>query len=264
MRSALVLLTLLVVSPALAAVVAVARLLGVRDRPGSVWWWVPHAWARSALWAAGVRVRVHGAEGLGDGRSGVIYLGNHVSWFDVFTLAAVLPRAGFVSKAEILRIPVFGAGAKLLGSIPIERTNRKAAFGTYDEAARRVRAGQSVVVFPEGTRGRTYAIRAFKKGPFVLAIAAGAPIIPVLIHGTLPIMPKGTWRIRSGDVDVHVLEAIPTAGLTYADRNVLVARVRERLAEALEALYGIASEGAPAEGPPPGLPLLTVSPAPHA
>jgi 1-acyl-sn-glycerol-3-phosphate acyltransferase len=259
MRSLAVVLTMLVVTPPLGTLAMIAAALGVRDRPGSVFWWVPHAWARSVLWAAGVRVRVHEAERMGDGTAPAIFVSNHVSWFDVFTLAATLPRAGFLSKAQILRIPVFGPGARALGSIPIERDNRKSAFASIEMAAQRIRAGASVVIFPEGTRGHDYALRPFKKGPFVMAIAAGAPIIPVIVHGTLPIMPKGTWAVRPGVVDMHFLEPVRTDGLTYEDRGALAQRVHDRMSEALVALYGVASDP-PAVAPAAPSAALTFAP----
>src|ERR1700689_5064873 len=103
MRALVVFLTMLVLTPTLGTLAMIAAALRVRDRPGSVFWWVPHAWNRAVLRAAGVRVRVHDAERMGDGTAPTIFMSNHVSWFDVFTLAATLPRAGFLAKAEIFR-----------------------------------------------------------------------------------------------------------------------------------------------------------------
>ncbi len=96
-----------------------------------------------------------------------------------------------------------------------------------------------MIVFPEGTRGRSYPLRPFKKGPFVLAIAAAAPIVPTLVHGTILIMPKGSWRVRGGTVDIHFLEPVPTEGLVYDDRDVLMQRVRDRMSDALAREYGV-------------------------
>lgn len=248
MRGILVLLTMVVLSPPFAAIVIIARAIGVPDRPGTPFWWVPHVWSRAVLWMAGVKVRLHDAERMGDGRTPVIFASNHVSWFDVFSLAAVLPRAAFVSKAELMRVPMFGWGSRALGTIPIERENRKAAFASYERAAQTVHGGLSMVVFPEGTRGESYALRGFKKGPFVLAIASGVPVVPVIVHGTIAIMPKGSWRVRPGTIDIHFLEAIPTEGLTYEDRGVLMRRVHDRMADALHTLYGDAGERANAAG----------------
>jgi 1-acyl-sn-glycerol-3-phosphate acyltransferase len=245
MRTLLVVLTGLVLTPPLAALVAIGAALGVADRPGSVLWWAPRVWSRAILRAAGVRVRVHGAEHIAPPPAGQVFLSNHVSWFDVFALAALLPRYSFVAKAELLRIPVFGRGARAVGTVPIERDNRKSAFASYEVATAMIRAGRAVIVFPEGTRGRSYALRPFKKGPFVLAIAAGVPVVPVVVHGTLAIMPKGSWRIRPGVIDVHILEPVPTAGLTYEDRDALSDTVRDRMGEVLQHEYGIGPAAAP-------------------
>jgi 1-acyl-sn-glycerol-3-phosphate acyltransferase len=125
--------------------------------------------------------------------------------------------------------------------IAIERENRKSAFESYRVAAERIRAGASVVVFPEGTRGRNYSVREFKKGPFVLAVAANAPIIPTVVHGTIEVMPRDSFWIRSHDVDIHFLEAIEVAGMTYEDRDRLSRLARDRMADAMHELYGVES-----------------------
>ena len=125
------------------------------------------------------------------------------------------------------------------GMIEIQRDNRKAAFGAYDVAAERIRGGKSVVVFPEGTRGNAYPLRPFKKGPFVLAIAAGVPIVPIILHGTIEIMPKGSLWVHSGTVDVHLLEPVSTSGVDYDHRETLMKTVRARMADAMRDLYGV-------------------------
>jgi 1-acyl-sn-glycerol-3-phosphate acyltransferase len=246
MRTLLVALTGLVLTPPLATLLVIAALLRLPDRAGSIFWWVPRAWSAAMLRAAAVRVRVHGAERIAQPPAAQVFASNHVSWYDVFALAATLPRYSFIAKAELLRIPIFGAGAKAAGTVPIERENRKSAFASYEEAAAIIRGGRAVILFPEGTRGRSYPLRPFKKGPFVLAIAAGAPVVPVVVHGTLAIMPKGAWRIRPGVVDIHILEPVPTAGLTYDDRDALSLAVRARMAELLHREYGVDSVEDPA------------------
>jgi 1-acyl-sn-glycerol-3-phosphate acyltransferase len=257
MRALLVAIVAVVLTPPFAAVVSIAAALGVPERPGGIYWWIPRAWTRALLWAGGVTVRVHGAERMGTGREPRIFASNHVSWYDVFVLAATLPRYAFVAKAELLRIPVFGAGARAVGTVPIERDNRKSAFASYEAAAKEVRAGRPIIVFPEGTRGRAYPLRPFKKGPFVLAIAAQVPVIPVVVYGTMAIMPKGAWRIRPGIVDLHLLDPVPTAGLTYDDRDALSATVHARMAEVLQREYGV--EPAAPRAAPESTPQVTPS-----
>ncbi|HJU75297.1 MAG TPA: lysophospholipid acyltransferase family protein [Gemmatimonadaceae bacterium] len=240
MRTLLTALTLAILTPTLGAAVIVAGLLRVRDRPGGIFDWAPRVWCRSILRAAGVRVRLHNAHHMPHDEPR-IYVANHVSWFDIFTLASLLPHYKFVAKAELFRIPIFGTAARAAGMISIERDNRKSAFASYDRAAEQIRRGASVVVFPEGTRGRSYAMRPFKKGPFVLAVAAQVPVVPVIMHGTIPIQPKGSFRVRPGTVDVHFLEPITTRGMTYDDRDRLARETWQRMATAFEREYHITS-----------------------
>jgi 1-acyl-sn-glycerol-3-phosphate acyltransferase len=192
------------------------------------------------LKAAGVQVVRHGGDELVAGAPRV-FIANHVSWFDIPAMIAVLPHYGFVAKRELERVPLFGPAARAVGVIYIDRDNRKAAFGAYEDAAAKIRDGHPVLVYPEGTRGESYALRPFKKGPFVLAIGAQAPVVPVVIHGTIQVNPRGSLRANSGTVHVHLLPPVPTAGLTYGDRDQLADTVRGRMAECLRDHYGISS-----------------------
>jgi 1-acyl-sn-glycerol-3-phosphate acyltransferase len=240
MRTLLTLVTMVVVTPVLATIVIVAGLIGVPNRPGGLYDRIPRLWSRLALRLAGVRLELHGDQQLQQLKSRV-FVSNHVSWYDIFTLLAILPRYRFVAKAELFKIPLFGSAARRAGTIPIQRENRKAAFQAYEEAAREIRGGASVVVCPEGTRGDSYALRPFKKGPFVLAIAAEAPIVPVVVYGTREVQAKGSFIIRSATVHVHFLEEIPSVGLTYEDRDRLADECWQRMARALEQHHGVVS-----------------------
>lgn len=235
-RTIFTMLVLAVLTIVFAAILILAALVGVPNRRGSLYDILPRAWARATLWASGVRVRVHGLEKL-EPQGTYIFICNHVSLFDIPALVARLPRNNFVAKAELFKIPVFGSGIRVLGTVPIERENQKAAFGSYDVAAARIRDGSSVVVFPEGTRGTEYAIRRFKKGPFVLAIKAGAPIVPVVVFGTLEILPKGRIFMHPGVVDVYLLDQIPTAGMDYQRRDELAGTVHDEMELFMNGLY---------------------------
>ena len=239
-RTILVIVAAAIFTTLLGVVAIVAGLLRIQDRPNGVYDFVPRKWSRIMLWAAGARVTVHGMEELVPGEPH-IFVSNHLSWFDVPALAAYLPRYKFVAKAQLFKVPVFGPAIRSVGMIPIERENRKAAFESYKVAAQKIQEGNSVVVYPEGTRGSSYPLRPFKKGPFVLAIAAGVRIVPVLLHGTLEVFGKGAKTVRPGPIDIHLLEPIPTAGLSYDDREKLANDVRDRMAAALEREYGITS-----------------------
>lgn len=240
-RTLATMLTILVLTPVLATMVIVASLLGVKPRPGGLLQRAPRWWAQGLLAAAGVEVVLHDEERMRTGEPR-IFVSNHVSWFDVLALASSLPSYSFVAKAELFRIPLFGRGALAVGTIPIERDNRKQAFESYRVAAERIRAGASVVVYPEGTRGKSYALRAFKKGPFVLAVAAGVPVVPTIVHGSIEVLPRNSLRLHRGrTIHVHFLEPVNTAGLRYDDRDRLMRTVYERMSEGMRRLYGVES-----------------------
>jgi 1-acyl-sn-glycerol-3-phosphate acyltransferase len=228
----------------LAPVAIVARILGLSEGPEGMAQWCMRTWAKSMCVAAGVKVVVHHPERILP-RRGAVYACNHVSWFDVFSIASVLPRYTFIAKAELKKLPIFGYGAEAAGVVFLARDNRKAAFESYQGAAKEVTAGKNVVVFPEGTRGRDYSLRPFKKGPFVLAIAAQAPVVPVLVFGAREVMPKGTFRVRSNTVHVHFLEAVDTTGLTYDRRHQLMRLVWGRIEACLRTEYGIGTSEHP-------------------
>lgn len=238
-RSLLVVITLLIATPIFGGWCILAAILGVKDHPHSPYSLAPRFWGRTVLWVAGVRVVEH------DKHHAIapqhIFVANHLSWFDVFALAAHVRWFKFVAKAELFRIPMFGRAMLAAGMIPIERANRKSAFSAYSVATERIGAGASVVVYPEGTRGSAYPLRHFKKGPFVLAIQAQAPIVPVVVHGALEVQAKGSWRIRSGTIHLHYLPAIPSAGMTYDQRGELARQVYEAMAACLEREYGVVS-----------------------
>lgn len=238
MRTAFVFVGALFLTAVLGPVVLVAGLLGVEEKPRGIHQWCMHAWCRNILRLSGVRLVVHNAELMSES-DGHVYMANHVSWYDIFALATVIPRYTWIAKSELRRIPVFGAAAKTAGIIFIDRDNKKAAFESYKTAAVEVKRGRSVVICPEGTRGLDYHLRPFKKGPFVLAIASEATIIPTIVHGTREVMPKGSFQIRGGTVHLHFLEPVETKGYGYDDRAELMEVVWTRMAEGMRALYGV-------------------------
>jgi 1-acyl-sn-glycerol-3-phosphate acyltransferase len=247
MRALLAAITLWFATIFLAPLAVLASVLGFHDeRGGAVQQWCMRTWARSLCWASGVTLQVHGVENISRG-VGTVYASNHVSWHDVFAIASVLPHYTFVAKAELRRIPIFGWGAEGAGVVFLERQNRKSAFTAYETVAEKIRKGLNVVVFPEGTRGESYSLRPFKKGPFVLAIAAGAPVVPVVVYGTREVMPKHSFRIRPATVHVHLLEPVPTTGYDYDHRHDLMDDVSNRMADLLRTEYGVVSTGAAVE-----------------
>ena len=123
-------------------------------------------------------------------------------------------------------IPIFGQAIKAAGHIYIDRQQREAAFESYERAASVIQQGMSALIFAEGTRSRTGNLLPFKKGPFVLAIAAQVPALPVYCAHTFGILPKGHIRVRPRPITLYFGEPIETAGMSYEDRDELSTKVR--------------------------------------
>lgn len=190
-------------------------------------------WARGCLWFGGVRLTVEGIEHL-PSRGPVVYMANHQGNFDIPVLFAGLPvQFRWLAKAELFRIPLFGLAMRSAGYIPVERKDRRLAIQSMNAAAERVAAGTSIMIFPEGTRSPDGALLPFKKGGFVLALQAQAPIVALAIDGSAALMPKGSRMIRSGEIRLRVFPAMPTAGLGMKERDALMAEVERRMAGVL-------------------------------
>ncbi|HYK81539.1 MAG TPA: lysophospholipid acyltransferase family protein [Gemmatimonadales bacterium] len=219
-------LTLVVSSIVHATAVLLAALVGVRRRPGGIYDWGSADWARDLLRAAGTPVETEGLERIP--RDGpVVYASNHSSMFDIWALAATLPGSvRFVAKQELVRIPLVGRAMIAAGHVVIDRPHPRRALAAYEQAAAVVRSGVSAVVFPEGTRSRTGELLPFKNAPFGLAIAAGVPVVPLYVHNTFEILPKGGIRLHPRPILLRVGEPIPTAGLALERRQELRDRVR--------------------------------------
>ena len=199
-------------------------------------------WARLGLMLAGVRLEAEGQENIPKDRA-VIYMANHQSNFDILALYAGLPvQFRWLAKEELFRIPLFGFAMRRSGYIPIDRSDPKKSLHSMTQAARRIAEGTSVIVFPEGTRSPDGSILPFKKGGFILALQAGAPIVPVAIEGCRDVMPKNSRWIRGGTIRVRIFPSVETADHVAADREQLQEAVRRPIAEAMGQESGIRSQ----------------------
>lgn len=166
--------------------------------------------------------------------SSYVFMANHSSGADVWALYVALPlRVRMVAKKQLGWIPIFGWAMHAGRFIFIDRRDATAARRTIADAARRITAGDSVLLFPEGTRSRDGHLGPFKKGGFHLAMNAGVPIVPCAVRGAHRVLPRGSAFPRPGRIHVVVGAPIPTAGLGDRDREALVARVREEISTLL-------------------------------
>ena len=219
------------------------------DRPDRACWCdhLSRRWTRLILKLAGVRVLVIDAD-RADWSKPCVVVANHQSWFDVFALAAYLPASvKFVAKQELAKIPVFGRAWSNCGHISIDRGDRTRAIRSIDRAVERARSEAiAVTMFPEGTRSPDGRLYSFKKGAFVLALKAGVPVVPVGISGSREIMPKGSFRVRGGEIRVRVGEPILVAQHADCDRNELLELSRRAVAGLIEGGDAEAGVEAPA------------------
>jgi 1-acyl-sn-glycerol-3-phosphate acyltransferase len=163
-----------------------------------------------------------------------VYCANHQSNVDPPVLFAALhPRMHILYKHEIDRIPILARAFRLGGFIPIDRRHKESAMRSLDAGARSIRAGNSFLIFPEGTRSRTDDLLPFKKGGFVMALKAGAPIVPVAIRGGREAQRRGSWMIQPVAVRIRVGPPIETTGYGQGDRDELIQKVRGAIEDLL-------------------------------
>lgn len=196
---------------------------------------IGRVWGRSILAVSGIRVFVTGVERIAVDQP-YIFMANHQSNLDIPVLLGHLPvQFRWLAKAELFRIPVFGRAMRGAGYISIDRSDRKAAFQSLQQAAEKIHRGFSILIFPEGTRSLDGSLRPFKKGGFIMAIGAGVPIVPVAVRGTYDIMPKNSMLIRPKDVTVAIGEPIATSGFSLDSRDALMEAVRQGICGGLAA-----------------------------
>lgn len=195
---------------------------------------VPRAWARRMLRIAGVRVEVEAAENI-DATAPQVVVVNHTSWFDPLALAGFVPGpCVFVAKKEVERVPFFGMALRACGHIYIDRRNHELALQSLEIARQRLEDdGPSIIMFPEGTRSATGELQPFKKGPFILAIQAGAEVVPTALIGSREVMRKNGILIKPGIIRLRFGTPIPVDSYDFERRDELADRVWQALRDLL-------------------------------
>jgi 1-acyl-sn-glycerol-3-phosphate acyltransferase len=184
-------------------------------------------WGRTLLYLAGISLQVQGLEHLLPGQT-YVYAANHRSNFDIFVLIAVLPgKFLWVAKKSLFQIPVFGQALSRMGYISVDRTNQASAIRSLNAATARIKAGASMIVFPEGTRATVGELLPFKKGVFIMAQKAGQPIVPVSISGTRFIQARASLRVRPGPVKLVI--SPPIFPRDFKRKEELMAAVRQAM-----------------------------------
>jgi 1-acyl-sn-glycerol-3-phosphate acyltransferase len=186
-------------------------------------------WGRQLCRFCGVDIEVRGGGGIRWDEP-LIVMANHQSYIDIPVLYAALPEPfGMLAKQELFRVPVFSSAMRGMRCVPIDRGNRRQSFESLKQAADLVRSGNSIVVFPEGTRSEDGRIHELKKGPFYLAEMAGVPIVPVGIRGTRNALAKDGVLVHGAQVKVSIGDPVEPDKKGQGARDRLRASVRTAL-----------------------------------
>lgn len=196
-------------------------------------------WSPPILHGSGAKLKLEPLPDI-DWKQPHVLVMNHQSMVDIPAAFYALPvNIRFVAKEQLKWVPFIGWYVWLTGMVFVDRSNRHKAVASLARAGERIRRGATILAFPEGTRSPDGRVMPFKKGPFMVALAAGVPIIPIAIDGSGKVSGKRrVWRLRPAVVRMKVGQPIPTAGLTADDRDRLIQQVRAAVIKLHEEIGG--------------------------
>jgi 1-acyl-sn-glycerol-3-phosphate acyltransferase len=215
--------------------IVMAKIAG-NPRPGL---WVARKWAPVVLASGWVRLQIEGRERL-DPSKAYFIVSNHLSWVDIPILLASLPiPVLFIAKQELKGIPLLKHYAETMGMVFVNRSDRRDSMRSVEVVTERLRAGWSVLAFPEGTRSVDGRLLRFRGATFAAAIEAGVQVLPIALENPARIVPRKGIRFRPGLVRVAFGEPLSTAEFSRDDRVALATRAQQAVAAELARLRGL-------------------------
>jgi len=188
---------------------------------------VSSLWARLLCALNGIEVDIEGMEHVLTDQP-QIFIANHQGFFDIFALNGFLPvQLRWVAKSSLFYIPFVGWSMRASGSIPVDRGNRKKAYQAFLMTIEKLKAGNSIVIFPEGTRSEDGTIGPFKKGGPLLSVRSGAPLVPVTLLGTGSIIRKGSGIIKPGRIQIIISPPIASQTIIEDKEENVLRNVRD-------------------------------------
>ena len=202
--------------------------------------WIIISWARVILFLSGIQIQIRGEENRPKNK-GFIYLFTHSNYLDIPVLVSSSKKFfSFGAKSSLFKIPFFGYAMTLLKILPITRENRQKAIQVYSQAEKRLTNGEVFALSPEGGRRKGHEIGEFKSGPFIFAINAKVPVVPIVLCGVDRCLKRGSIFINTESftrkVGVHILPATETADLTIEDTAFLKEKVRRKMIGEFESM----------------------------
>lgn len=200
---------------------------------------ISQGWSRGLLLFAGVRLKVEGVENLPS--TGALFVFNHCSLYDIpIAHAAIWRPIRFGAKQELFKIPFLSAGMRGQKVIPIDRANRDKVLNSYRKIYPEVRAGDNVILAPEGTRQKEEKIGPFKTGPFIFSVECGCPMVPVVISGASQLLGKKSFWINIGHlittVHVRILKPVDPKKYSMDSLELFMSEVKEKMEASLAEL----------------------------
>src|SRR5499425_2418392 len=182
--------------------------------------------------AVGVKFQVLGKERIPPGVC--LFVANHTSSADAPAVVGAIPRRiAILLKESLFRWPIVGQAFQLARFIPVNRSERDSAIQSLEKAIEALKAGQSFLIYPEGTRSPDGRLQEFKKGAAVMAIKSGVPIVPMACSGAHLVMEKRSLVVRPGTILVEFLAPINSTEYTLEQRDELNQRLHDELAAGL-------------------------------
>jgi len=208
---------------------SISLLVSLVDKSGRMQHEIARVWARVSLWITGSSLTVLGAERLGE-HPVAVFACNHTSYMDTPVVFASLPvQFRILAKKELWPIPFIGWYLNRSGQLPIDTANPRASMASLGAAAKALRAGMPLFVFPEGARTPDGKLGSFLSGAAYLAIRAQVPVVPMAVSGVYELLPMHTHHFYPSPLTLSVGEPISTAGMTLRQVDELNERVREAI-----------------------------------
>jgi 1-acyl-sn-glycerol-3-phosphate acyltransferase len=191
-------------------------------------------WAWLILKTNRVKLQVEGLEKIVRNKS-YVFISNHASNLDPPALCLAIPQTlRFIAKRSLAKVPIFGQALKLGRIILIDRSDNQKAVETINKAIKDLKGGISAFFFAEGTRSPDGMLQAFKKGGIMVALKTKLPIIPITVVDSYKLLPRKALRIRPGVLRIIVGDPIDTSSYNEDDKDFLVQKVRDVIADTLK------------------------------
>jgi len=199
-------------------------------------------WGRLMCTLNGIQVDVEGLEHVRRNQAQV-FVANHQGFFDIFALSGFLPvQIRWVAKSSLFKIPFVGWAIAASGYIPVVRGDRKKSYQAFVATIEKLKAGNSIVIFPEGTRSEDGTIGPFKKGGLLLSVRSGAPLVPVTLLGTGNIIKKGSGIIRPGRIQIVISPPIPSQAVAEEKEEHVLRTLRDIICKNYESRQALQAE----------------------